>query len=418
VGSRKLDVTSTGTPIGTMSGYNFGKMPQLVRAIYAWPPELFDVTDLDSRNYLSLHTALIGDISLCAGIFPASVVYLLRELELRSDELAEHVGRGTLPARLQLSDAQRAFFTAFVKPRPDVAERLRTVASLPRGQKVPHVFPKLALVTCWMTSTAGAFVPELREHLGPTIPVRDAIFSACEGWCSIPMGDVEPGGALAVSSCFFEFIAEDDYARGVRETVTLDALKDGARYFIIFSTSAGLCRYLLGDVVEVCGRYLNTPRIRFVRKAGAASNLVGEKLDEVHASLAVSHALAAAQLHATWFALAPTEPSDVVDGKPGYTLHLELAPEHATTSDDTLRALAAATDHALAQNAADYGRLRAGRQLAPMGVRRVPPGSDRAFRQERVLQGTAEAQIKTAHLVDDVMKLPVVVRTHAGPTLR
>ena len=200
--------------------------------------------------------------------------------------------------------------------------------------------------------------------------------------------------------------------------MTLDALKEGARYFILFSTSAGLCRYLLGDVVEVCGRYRNTPRIRFVRKAGAASNLVGEKLDEVHASLAVTDALRDAQLQATWFALAPTEPGDVVDGKPGYTLHVELAPTHADAPDDVLRALVRSADTALAKHAADYARLRAGRQLAAMAVRRVPPGSDRAFRQERVLQGTAEAQIKTAHLVDDVTKLPEVVRGREGPTLR
>src|SRR4051812_2427923 len=85
------------------------------------------------------------------------------------------------------------------------------------------------------------------------------------------------------------------------------------------TTGAGLYRYLLGDVVEVCGFHDRTPRIRFVRKYGAASNLTGENLVEDHVNRAVGDALAALGVDATYFTVAPRLGAD----PPGYVLYFE-----------------------------------------------------------------------------------------------
>ncbi len=279
VGSRRVRTAADGLDIGAMSGLNFTEMPAVIRALYAWPYELFEVPDLHTRTYLALHLACTRDVTLVAGVFPAPVVYLLRDLDTLADELAHHVRRGTLPERLDLTAAQRAFFQRMVRPRPDVADRLAQIPKRP-GDAVSLALPRLHLVYCWMTSTAGLFVPELKRRLGPKVHVRDAIYAACEGWCSIPMGDERPGGALAVTSHFFEFIEEDVYDAGGETTLTAEQLEDGRRYYIVITNAGGMYRYVLGDLVEVCGFYHRTPRIQFVRKAGAASDLCGEKLEE------------------------------------------------------------------------------------------------------------------------------------------
>src|SRR5882672_3679047 len=109
VGSRKVARASDGNDVGTMSGFNFSQMPALVRAIYAWPYELFEVKDLQARSFLALLFATLGDPSLIAGIFPAPIVYLLRDLESQSAVLARCLHEGKLPP-LDLPAAQRAFF--------------------------------------------------------------------------------------------------------------------------------------------------------------------------------------------------------------------------------------------------------------------------------------------------------------------
>ena len=394
VGTRREAVAVDGCDIGTMSGFNFNALPPLLRAVYAWPYELFEVEDLPTRSYLALALACVSNVSLIAGIFPAPIVYLLRDLESRCELLADFLARGALPQDLRLTPVQRAFFSARLPANLAVARRLQAAARGPRGALVTTAWPGLRLVYCWTTATAGLFIPELKERLGPQVAVRDAIFSACEGWCTIPMGDEESGGPLAVNVHHFEFIPEAEYLAGRRDTLPVSALRDGERYFLVVTQSGGLYRYDLGDLLEVCGFWRNTPRLRFVRKAGAFSNLVGEKLDEGH----VNAALASLCLNPTWFALVPC-PGE----RPGYALHLEL-PAGMGSPDDA--ALAAALEGALARECHDFGRYRESGALAVTRIRRLPAGAYDAYRQRRVAAGAAEAQLKTAHLVSDRAELP------------
>jgi hypothetical protein len=377
-----------------MSGFNFGALPPLLRAVYAWPAELFEVADLETRSFLALALACVSNVSLVAGIFPAPIVYLLRDLEARAEELADHLNRGTLPEGLKLSPAQRAFFAARLPSDTRVAARLRAAARGPREAMVETAWPGLRLVYCWTQATAGLFIPELKARLGPGVAVRDAIFSACEGWCTVPMGDEEAGGALAVNVHHFEFVPEAAYLAGGRETLPAWGLREGERYFLVLTQSGGLYRYDLGDLLGVCGFHGNTPRLRFVRKAGAFSNLVGEKLDESH----VNGAMASLDLGATWFTLTPTDAE-----RPGYLLHLELP---AGASRPEAVALGARLDAALAAQCHDFGRYRASAALAPTRVRFVAAGSYQRFRQGRVAAGAAEAQLKTAHLLSRAEELP------------
>ncbi|MBL9037429.1 MAG: GH3 auxin-responsive promoter family protein, partial [Archangium sp.] len=280
-GQRRQLVAPDGCDVGTMSGYNFSELPPPIRALYAWPAELFGVGDLRTRTYLALWLAVQGDISLITGVYPAPIVFMLRELPSLAKDLARDARAGTLPAWLALSPEQRAFFSERLRPDTETARRFERAAEAPAERCAVEAFPSLRLVYCWLTATAGIYVPELKRQL-PGVAVRDAIYSASEGWGSIPIGDEETGGALAIESIFFEFIEEQAYAAGSRDTRFAWQLEDGKRYLIVMSDSAGVYRYLLGDVMEVCGFHNATPRVRFVRKFGAASNLIGEKLLEEH----------------------------------------------------------------------------------------------------------------------------------------
>jgi hypothetical protein len=403
VGSRHMDTAPDGNDVGTMSGYNFTELPPLLRGIYAWPYDLFEVDDLATRSYLALLLALTSDVSLIAGIFPAPIVYLLRDLEARGDEIARDLRRGELSTSLVLTPKQRAIFATRMEPRVKLAAQLERALRGPADDLVATAFPMLRLVYCWTTSTAALYLPEMRRRLGPGVAVRDAIYSATEAWATIPMGDETPGGALAIESAYYELISEESFEAGGRDAVGVEGLEDGKRYAIVVTTAAGLYRYVLGDIVEVKGFYKRTPRLLFARRVGAASNLVGEKLNEGHVTTAVSAALEGLGLDATWFSLAPR-----LDGaEPGYALYLELAPQ---ARSETLANVAARVDTELCQHAADYGRLRRGGALAPVDARAIPVGTYQAYRQEKLRSGAAEAQLKTAHLVADASSLPEPMR--------
>ncbi len=152
---------------------------------------------------------------------------------------------------------------------------------------------------------------------------------------------------------------------------------------------------MLGDIVEVCGFYRQTPRIRFVRKAGAACDLCGEKLEESHVTEAVAKALDGVE--STWFSLAPLK-AEVL----GYRLYIE--------GEGLPEDLAARLDAALRESAAGYNFTRSGDLLAPVEVALVPEGTYDAWRQTAVRAGAAEAQLKTAHLVAELERIPEAIR--------
>lgn len=403
VGPRRLATAPDGRDIGSMSGYNYTELPPLVRSLYAWPYEVFEVEDLPSRAYLALHQAIAGDVSLITGIFPLPIVMLLRDLETQAEALARDFERGRLDGAPGLSPAERDFFARHLRPRPDLARRLRRAMALPVEEKVAEVLPKLRLTYCWTTSTAGLYLGELRRRLGSQVRVRDAIYAATEAWCNVCLGDEEPGGPLAITSVYFEFIEATAYEAGSTATQTLGELEDGRRYYLVVTNSAGMYRYVLGDVVETCGRYQDTPRIRFVRKAGATSNLCGELLDEVHVNEAMRLELERSGLEATWFALVGDSSG------PGYTLHLELAPACAEVGSVVLQEMAARVDADLGRQALFYGQHRKAR-LHPLQVKRVDQGTYDRYRMRRMRDGTGEAQIKAIHLVADRSALPEELR--------
>ncbi len=141
-------------------------------------------------------------------------------------------------------------------------------------------------------------------------------------------------------------------------------------------------------MVEVAGFHHRIPRIRFVRKGGAAANLAGEKLTEAHVNEAAAKAFAAESVDPTYFVVAPLETPD--GGVPGYALHLEGAADPDP--------VAGVMDQALRELSFDYDRLRGADQLAPLQPRPLAAGTYDRVRAAKVAAGAAEAQLKIAHL--------------------
>ena len=83
---------------------------------------------------------------------------------------------------------------------------------------------------------------------------------------------IEGAGKRLTASHFFEFI---DKHNDVRLKDQLDA---GGEYEIVLTTSGGLYRYRIGDIV----RYNGNGCFDFIGKAGNVSDYFGEKLNEMH----------------------------------------------------------------------------------------------------------------------------------------
>ena len=393
VGPRELERAPCGTPVGYTSGFNFTTMPPLVKKLYAWPYELFEVKDLDARTYLAAWLAAQSPVTFVAAIFPLALLHVLRAVEGFAEPLARDLRAGALRDDLALTPAERAFFERMARRDPVAADRIEAAARAHGGAlPVSAVLPHLRLVYCWIGASAAHYVPELKQRLGPGVAVRDAIYAANEAWGNVTFGEDVLGGPVAITSHVFELVPEAAWERGAREGTLPHDLVVGERYRLLATTGAGLYRYDLGDVVECTGVYRSTPRIRFARRAGASLSVVGEKLDESHVTAAVSAALARLRLEAAFFTAVPRFlPS------PRWQIAIELTKD---ATEGELDALRAEIDRALGEEAADYAVYRKS-TLGPLALTVLARGEHERNRRALIAKGGQDAQLKVVHLMTD-----------------
>ncbi len=199
-----------------------------------------------------------------------------------------------------------------------------------------EIWPRLALVSCWADASSVPWIPRLQERLGG-VHIEAKGLLATEGITSVP--DAFDGNPRLAGECHWH-----EFLDGTGTFIPLSDLRIGRIYEVLLTTGGGLFRYRSGDRVRMTGSGTNgMPQLRFVGRAGAVSDLVGEKLHEDH----VLEALAG-----RGFMVAdPT--------RPGYDLWLE-EPSHAHVVENRLR-----------QNPY-FDQAIALHQLTALNVRRLP----------------------------------------------
>jgi hypothetical protein len=268
-----------------------------LRRLLVGPPAGVRSSAIDSFRYVTLLSLLAaGDLSLISVWSPTFLSTLIAPLDFWQDRLCCDLRHGSvIPANPARADR--------------VARILRSSASL--ADRLRQVWPELAVISCWADAGAAIFIPDLLA-LFPTMEVQPKGLLATEGFVSFPLAD-DPGAALAVRCHFFEF--EEVDAPRCRLAHELD---QGGRYRVVLTTAGGLYRYRLGDEVQVVGFHRQCPVLKFVGKADAVSDLVGEKLSEPHVRSVMDRLAAAFNFRPRFALVAP-----VMNRPARYRLYLQ-----------------------------------------------------------------------------------------------
>lgn len=138
----------------------------------------------------------------------------------------------------------------------------------------PHVlWPHLKALSCWTTSTSAVFAKDI-ENRFPTLKVIGKGLWATEGVVTIPF---QGHYTLASQSHFYEF---EDVESGY--VLPSWELRIGQKVSPIITTTGGLIRYKMQDVLEVTGFNKKTPCLNFLGRADGV-DMVGEKISSLRA---------------------------------------------------------------------------------------------------------------------------------------
>jgi hypothetical protein len=257
------------------------------------------------------------------------------------------------------------------------------------------IWPALAVVSTWADGPSAGLLAELAPWLEGVV-VEPKGLLATEGVVSVPFSPsagMDRGCALALTSHVIELLpldAEDSAPplEGAR-TIRPDEAELGRRYSLVLTTSAGLVRYHLEDVVELVAPL----RIRFVGKLDHVSDRVGEKLHAARVGAVLDAAFAAAAAGGRPRGASCLGALDAVAAgeAPRYVVCVD-----AEVPPDVARSLAADVERALLEGHA-YAYARALGQLAPVVAARVRGLAERRVALE-VAAGRRAGDVKLGPL--------------------
>jgi hypothetical protein len=425
---RKQGRTAGGIPVGSEqdSAYFPRFLQPLLARVFAVPGDVARLPDVESCRYVTLwFLVACEDLTLISVWNPSFLTLLMDALEVHGERLAEDLERGTCrPPRVgnsgdegpspcpspegrgEMADTLSLRERAGVRvpepcaprrehedtilsvlsrmrftPQPERARALRQ--ALKEGLSGRALWPRLALLSMWTDAQAAHAVgPARRRFEG--VEVQGKGLLATEGVVTLPLFDA-PAPVLAVRSHFYEFA--DPLHPDVRPRLAHE-LEQGREYVVLLSTSGGLLRYRLGDLVRVEGFVGATPCLRFMGRADAVSDLVGEKLAATRVTTVLDTTLPGlfGGVRPRFAMLAPEWESP-----PAYRLFLETdAPE------DRLAEAAEAIELALREGY-HYRYARELGQLGPVQALRVTDGA-RRYEARCIALGQRAGDIKPADL--------------------
>jgi GH3 auxin-responsive promoter len=130
----------------------------------------------------------------------------------------------------------------------------------------------------------GPYVTELRRALGSTVNFHE-VYPASEGFIAAQDSHISDFGMRLMTDCgiFYEFLPLRDFdhtrlsSLGAK-AVPLSQVDIDVDYALIMSTPAGLCRYVIGDVVRFTS--VNPPRLTYVGRTALQLSAFGEHVIE------------------------------------------------------------------------------------------------------------------------------------------
>lgn len=280
--------TPSGIPFGSASGLIYRNMPRIIRSCYAIPYEIFEIRDYEAKYYALMRIGIAADVRLVSSANPSSIIKMCEKGDQHAEAILRDIHDGTLSRAFEIDDRIRAEVQRRLRPDPSRARELGRLRDERGGRLIPaDYWPRLELIGCWKGGTVGSYLSRFPEWFHPDgrppVAVRDWGFLSSEARCSIPLTDEGSAGVLTVATNVYEFVEVEDLesrpdSRDLWRFLRPGELRVGGEYYIFFTTSGGLYRYDINDVIRVTARWNRTPVIEFLRKGRGMTSITGEKL--------------------------------------------------------------------------------------------------------------------------------------------
>jgi hypothetical protein len=367
----------SGTPYGSMSGMLTAALPSVLQAKRFLPEAIHSITEYQQKYlYLTAWALSEPDISVVATANPST---FLKLLEMGWQHFSQLVEQLALSCK-NSPDGVAPF------PRP-TRRRLRDLQSFLGHEDqltVEALWPRLKAVVTWTGGSCGVLIPKLKSRLPAKTAIVEMGYLSSELLGSLNVNVQANQCVPTFQENFFEFVEQNDWDADRPNTLTLEQLETGKRYYVLVTTMNGLYRYFMNDLIEVTGRFHSTPTIHFVQKGKGVTNLTGEKLYEFHVMDAVEAIQLAYQTIVEFYVML-ADPLTLQ-----YTLYLEHPPLDFFVGYKL--------EQHMGQANLEFHAKRESGRLQPLRIVYLQPGTGEVYKTYCLQQGQRDAQFKVVRL--------------------
>ena len=367
----------SGTPYGSMSGMLAAALPSVLQSRQFLPEAIHGIAEYQQK-YLFLAAWALSEpgLSVVATANPSTFLKLLE------------VGRQHFSQIVDQLEANRKKSSDGGIPFPRLTRRrLRDLQSFLGHEDqltVEALWPRLQAVVTWTGGSCGVLISKLKSRLPAKAAIVEMGYLSSEFLGSLNVNVQRNQCIPTFHENFFEFVEQTDWDADRPNTVTLEQLETGRRYYVLVTTMNGLYRYCMNDLIEVTGWFHHTPTIRFVQKGKGVTNLTGEKLYEFHVMDAV-RAIQQAYRTTVDFYVMLADPLTLQ-----YTLYLEHPPLDFFVGYKL--------EQHMGQVNLEFQAKRESGRLQPIRIVYLRSGTAEAYKIHCLQQGQRDAQFKVMKL--------------------
>ncbi|KQK09904.1 probable indole-3-acetic acid-amido synthetase GH3.2 [Brachypodium distachyon] len=270
--------------------------------VYTSPTAAILCTDSFQSMYAQMLCGLLvrTEVLRVGAVFASGLLRAIRFLQLHWKDLARDIESGTLSAKV-VEPSIRDAVAEVLKPDPELAAFVAAECGKEDWAGIiTRMWPNTKYLDVIVTGAMAQYIPTLRFYSGG-LPMACTMYASSECYFGLnlrPMCDPsEVSYTIMPNMGYFELMPHDPEAPPVSKDdcppprlVDLADAEVGKEYELVITTYAGLCRYRVGDILQVTGFHNAAPQFRFVRRKNVLLSIDSDKTDEAELQAAVERA--------------------------------------------------------------------------------------------------------------------------------
>ncbi|XP_021763123.1 putative indole-3-acetic acid-amido synthetase GH3.9 [Chenopodium quinoa] len=400
---------------------------------YTSPDQTVLCEDSNQSMYCQLLAGLVfrHQVLRLGAVFASAFLRAISYLEKNWVKMCNDIRKGKLDASITDPECQLAMSSIITPPNPGLADEIEEICSGSSWKGILcRLWPKAKYIEAVVTGSMAQYIPSLEYYSDKRLPLFSPMYASTESFFGInlrPLDDPsEVSFTLLPNMCYYEFIPlgenswslDEEMEVPSNELVSLLQVKLGCYYELVVTTFAGLCRYRIGDVLQVTGFYNKAPQFKFICRRNVALSLDNDKTSEedLHKSITVAKKLLephnAILLEYTSFADTSSVPGH-------YVLYWEIGHNKSkidnSSLDEVLQECCIAVEEELDYT---YRRCRShDKAIGPLEIRLVKPGTFEALMDFYISQGGSINQYKTPRCINSKAALKLLESNVKGQFL-